>query len=175
LLPYRDHGPSLSPFNALLTLNDLRTLRQRMDVLSRNTLHVAQYLADHPQVEGVRYPGLASDPGHAIASRLMMLADGADDYGQEVNRYGHLLAFTVAGGPAAARRVFDAFQMIWRATDLGRIKSVATIPAISTHQQQGDAGRELAQVPGNLIRLSVGAEHPADVIADLEQALAVAR
>lgn len=171
LLPYRDHGPALSPLSALLALNDLRTLRSRMDGLSRNTQRVAEYLAQHPAVEDVSYPGLAADPGHAIASRYMWLADGADDYGGAVNRYGHLLAFTVRGGPAAARRVFDSLQMIWRATDLGRIKSVATIPAISTHQQQGEAGRSLADVPGNLIRLSVGAEHPADVIADLEQAL----
>jgi cystathionine beta-lyase/cystathionine gamma-synthase len=77
----------------------------------------------------------------------------------------------VHGGPAAARQVFDGLQMVWRATDLGRIKSVATIPAISTHQQQGDAGRSLADVPGNLIRLSVGAEHPDDIIADLGRAL----
>lgn len=61
--------------------------------------------------------------------------------------------------------------MIWRATDLGRIKSVATIPAISTHQQQGDEGRELASVPPNLIRLSVGGEHPDDIIADIDRAL----
>ena len=60
--------------------------------------------------------------------------------------------------------------MIWRATDLGRIKSVATIPAISTHQQQGEVGRTLANVPGNLIRLSVGGEHPSDIMADLDQA-----
>jgi cystathionine beta-lyase/cystathionine gamma-synthase len=64
-------------------------------------------------------------------------------------------------------------QRIWRATDLGRIKSVATIPAISTHQQQGDEGRDLASVPPNLIRLNVGGEHPDDVIADLDRALAV--
>ncbi len=63
--------------------------------------------------------------------------------------------------------------MIWRATDLGRIKSVATIPAISTHQQQGDEGRDLASVPPNLIRLNVGGEHPDDVIADLDRALTV--
>ena len=61
--------------------------------------------------------------------------------------------------------------MVWRATDLGRIKSVATIPAISTHQQQGEAGRNLGGVSSNLIRLSIGAEHPADIIADLDQAL----
>jgi O-acetylhomoserine/O-acetylserine sulfhydrylase-like pyridoxal-dependent enzyme len=171
LLPFRDHGPALSPFNGLMAINDLRTLRSRMDTLSRNTLRVAHFLAQHPAVEAVSYPGLPDDPGHAVASDYMWLADGEDDYGQAVNRYGHLLAFTVRGGPTAARQAFDGLQMVWRATDLGRIKSVATIPAISTHQQQGEAGRSLADVPGNLIRLSVGAEHPDDIIADLNQAL----
>ncbi len=172
LLPFRDHGPAISPFNALMALNDLRTLRSRMDILSRNTLRVAEFLAQHPSVDTVAYPGLPGAAEHAVASRYMWLVDGADDYGRPVNRYGHLLGFTVKGGSAAARRAFDALQMIWRATDLGRIKSVATIPAISTHQQQGDAGRALAGVPGNLIRLSVGAEHPDDIIDDLDQALA---
>ena len=120
----------------------------------------------------MHYPGLDSSVEHEIASHYMFLADAEDDYGQPVNRYGHLLSFTITDGPAAARHVFDNLQMIWRATDLGRIKSVATIPAISTHQQQGEAGRTLANVPGNLIRLSVGGEHPADIIADLDQALA---
>ncbi|MCG8640426.1 MAG: PLP-dependent transferase, partial [Desulfobacterales bacterium] len=72
---------------------------------------------------------------------------------------------------AAARKVFDNLQRIWRATDLGRIKSVATIPAISTHQQQGEEGRDLAGIPPNLIRLCVGAEHYQDIIDDLDQAL----
>ena len=62
-------------------------------------------------------------------------------------------------------------QRIWRATDLGRIKSVATIPAISTHQQQGESGRALAQIPPDMIRLCIGGEHPDDMIADLDQAL----
>jgi cystathionine beta-lyase/cystathionine gamma-synthase len=70
--------------------------------------------------------------------------------------------------------MFDKLQRIWRATDLGRIKSVATIPAISTHQQQGKKGRELAHIPANMVRLCVGAEHPDDVIADLDRALAKA-
>jgi cystathionine beta-lyase/cystathionine gamma-synthase len=81
------------------------------------------------------------------------------------------MSFYVAGGIENTRIVFDALQRIWRATDLGRIKSVATIPAISTHQQQGEEGRKLANIPGNLIRLCVGGEHPDDVIADLDQAL----
>lgn len=71
----------------------------------------------------------------------------------------------------AARAVLDRLGLIWRATDLGRIKSIATIPAISTHQQQGEDGRKLAGIPAGMIRLNVGGEHPADVIADLEQAL----
>jgi len=172
LLPFRDYGPGLSPFNALMILNDLRTLRMRMDRLSANTLQIARSLAQHPKVEAVSYPGLERDPGYATGSRYMWLADGEIDYGAPVNRFGHLMSFNVRGGAQAARRVFDAFQLVWRATDLGRIKSVATIPSISTHQQQGQAGRALAGLPDNLIRLSVGAEHPLDILADLDQALA---
>ena len=171
LLPLRDHGPGLSPFSALMILNDLRTLRSKIDRMSRSSEQVAAWLSQHPAIETVNYPGLASFEGHAVAQKYMWLADGEDDYGAPVNRYGHLLSFTLKGGIAATRRTFDRLQMIWRATDLGRIKSVATIPAISTHQQQGEEGRSLAQVPGNLIRLNVGGEHPADIIADLEQAL----
>lgn len=172
LLPFRDQGPGLSPFNALLIMNDLRTLRSRMDSLSRHALEVARFLGQQPQVETAFYPGLREAAGHQTAASAMWLADGAEDYGEPVNRYGQLLGFTVRGGAAAARAVFDRLQLIWRATDLGRIKSVATIPAISTHQQQGEAGRALAQVPDNLIRLSVGGEHPQDIMADLAQALA---
>ena len=171
LLPLRDHGPGLSPFSSLMILNDLRTLRGKIDRMSRNSEQVAAWLNEHPAVEAVNYPGLANFEGHDVAQRYMWLADGEDDYGAPINRHGHLMSFTVAGGVTATRQVFDRLQMIWRATDLGRIKSVATIPAISTHQQQGEAGRSLAQVPGNLIRLNVGAEHPADIIADLAQAL----
>ena len=173
LLPFRDHGPGVSPFNALMTINDLRTLRHRMDSLSSTSMQVAQYLEGHDHIDRVAYPGVESMPGHEVAARMMWLVDGVDDYGTDVNRYGHLLSFEVKGGAAAARKVFDRFEMIWRATDLGRIKSVATIPAISTHQQQGDEGRALASVPPNLIRLNVGGEHPDDIIADLDRALAV--
>ena len=171
LHPYRDYGTGMSPFNALMTLTDVRTLRLRMDAMSKSSMQVADYLADHDQVEAVLYPGHADSPGHDIAARTMWLADSEDDCGEPVNRYGHLLSFTVKGGAQAARDVFDRFDMIWRATDLGRVKSVATIPAISTHQQQGDEGRDLASLPANLIRLNVGAEHPQDIITDLDQAL----
>ncbi len=172
--PNRDHGPNLHPLQALMTLNDMRTLRSKVDMLSRNTMKVAEYLQTHPQVESVEYLGLPNHPLHDLAKRYMFLVDAEHDeqYGKPVNRYGHLMSFCVKGGPEAARRFFDRLQRIWRATDLGRIKSVATIPAISTHQQQGEAGRKLAHIPANLVRLCVGGEHPDDVIADLDQALA---
>lgn len=171
LLPFRDHGPCMSPFNGLMALSDLRGLRGKIDQLSCSTMDVANYLAAQPQVERVAYPGLEDDPGYRVASRYMHLVD-SDEEGEPVNRYGHLLSFCVAGGHQAARQVLDRFQLIMRATDLGRIKSIATIPAISTHQQQGEEGRDLAGIPANLIRLCVGGEHPEDIIADLEQALA---
>lgn len=170
LLPFRDHGPAMSPFNALVTLSDARTIRSRIDQWSRGAMAVATWLADHPRVECVQYPGLPSFPGHQIARRDMWLVDG-DEHGAPVNRFGPLMAFDVRGGPLAARRVFDGLSLIWRATDLGRIKSVATIPAISTHQQQGEEGRRLACVPSHEIRLSIGGEHPDDLIADLDHAL----
>ncbi len=172
LLPARDYGPCMSPFNALMALSELRSIRSRMEQLSRNAMAVASVLAGHPQVESVSYPGLEADPGHAVAKRYMRLVDSEVD-GQLQERYGHLLSFCLRGGHQAARQVLDRLQLILRATDLGRIKSIATIPAISTHQQQGEAGRDLAGIPGNLIRLCVGGEHPEDLIADLEQALAL--
>jgi hypothetical protein len=104
-----------------------------------------------------------------VAKKYMKLVDSDDAPGQEVNRYGHLMSFRVDGPPANARKAFDAFKIIFRATDLGRIKSVATIPAISTHSQQGEEARKMADVPPQLIRLCVGGEDPDDIIADLDK------
>ncbi len=174
LLPARDYGPNLSPFQCAMVINDVRTLRMRMDAMSQNTLKISQFLAGHKHIDKVNYLGLESHPLHPVAKKYMFLVDAEDDpnYMAPTNRYGHLMSFEVKGGAEACRKVFDGMTRIWRATDLGRIKSVATIPAISTHSQQGEEGRKLAAIPSNLIRLSVGAEHPDDVIRDLEQALA---
>ena len=170
LLPSRDLGPALSPFSALMLLSDLRTLRTRMGAWSRTAMTVARFLDGHPAVASVAYPGLAEHPGHLVAARDFRLADG-DDEGHEVARYSTLMAFTLKGGIAAARRTFDRLEIVFRATDLGRVKSVAVIPSISTHQQQGEAGRATAQIAPGLIRLSIGGEHPADLVDDLGQAL----
>ncbi|MCR4396642.1 MAG: PLP-dependent transferase [Candidatus Saccharicenans sp.] len=169
--PYRDNGPAASPFNALMALNDLRTLRMRMDIVSQNCQKVAEFLEKHPRVYQVDYLGLPSYKLHPLAKKYMKLVDSDNGQGQEVNRYGHLMSFRVDGPPENARKVFDRFKIIFRATDLGRIKSVATIPAISTHQQQGEEARRMADIPPQLIRLCVGAENPDDIIEDLNQAL----
>ncbi len=173
LWPNRDMGWSLSPIIAVLALNEIRTLRTRVDVLSQSTMKVARFLEKHPKVAKVNYLGLDSHPLHELAKQYLFLVDAEFDerYGKPVNRYGHLMSFQMKGGVSAARKVLDGLKRIWRATDLGRIKSIATIPAISTHQQMGESMRGLASIPPDLFRLSVGAEHPDDLIADLDQAM----
>src|SRR5512135_1529369 len=131
LWPYRDFGPAAAPMNAMLALADLRTLRSRMDLVSQNTQKVAEFLSTHPRVYEVDFLGLPGHPLHAVAKPYMKLVYSDDGRGSEVNRYGHLMSFRVEGPPENARRVFDGFKLIHRATDLGRIKSVATSPAIS--------------------------------------------
>ena len=170
-LPYRDNGPAASPANAMFALNELRTLRSRMDLVSRNCQKVAEFLSTHPKVYQVDYLGLPSFPLHDLAKGYMALVDSKDSAGNPLKRYGHLMSFRVDGPPSNARQVFDRFKIIYRATDLGRIKSVATIPAVSTHQQQGAQAREVADIPPQLIRLCVGGEDPGDIMNDLGQAL----
>jgi len=169
LWPYRDNGPALSPFNAIMTLNDLRSLRMRVAQMSDSALKVSRYLEKHPKIDRVHYPGLESFAAHATAKKYMVLADSNE------NKYGFMLAFEIKESKPEdsknARKFYDALQMIWRATDLGRVKTVATLNAISTHQQQGEEGRKLANIKPNTCRLAIGIEHPDDVISDLEQAL----
>lgn len=170
-LPFRDTGPAASPANAMFALNDLRTLRSKMDLVSQNCQKVAEYLNQHSRVYQVDFLGLPQFPFHGLAKRYMKLVDSDDGMGMEVNRYGHLMSFRVEGPPANARRVFDRLRVIYRAGDMGRIKSIATIPAISTHLQQGEESRRIADIPPQMIRLCVGGENPDDLIEDLDQAL----
>jgi O-acetylhomoserine/O-acetylserine sulfhydrylase-like pyridoxal-dependent enzyme len=166
LWPFRDSGPCMTPTTAHYLLNEMRTLRIKVARMSANTMEVARFLADHPKVERVDYLGLEEHPLHELASRYMKVVDDGSP------AYGHLMSFNIRGTATDARIFFDGLQRTFRATDLGRIKSVATIPAISTHQQQGEEGRKLAGIPPTMVRLCVGAEHPLDTIADLDQALA---
>jgi len=174
--PNRDMGWCVSPLQAILSLNDIRTLRSRVDSLSQSAMKIAHYLEQHPKIAKVYYLGLENNPLHEVARKYLRLVDSEYDeqYKKPVNRYGHLMSFRMKGGVPAARVLLDGLKRIWRATDLGRIKSIMTIPAISTHQQMGEGSRSLAAIPPDLVRLCVGGEHPDDLIADIDQALAKA-
>ncbi|MCE6076994.1 aminotransferase class I/II-fold pyridoxal phosphate-dependent enzyme [Agrobacterium vitis] len=168
----REIGGTLSPFNALMTLTSLRSLRTNVDNFSASAERIAQFLNEHDAVESVQYPGL---PGefHALACRDLVLVD-AEQAGKPLNRFGSLISFRPSGGPDAAFRTLDAMKLFWRANDLGRVKSTATIPAIATHGQLDESARLRATVPADLIRISIGQEHTDDLIADLDAALAEA-
>ncbi len=166
LWPFRDSGPCMGPATAHYLLNEVRTLRLKVAQMSANTMAVAEFLSQHPRVEKVDYLGLPHHPLHDLATRHMHVVDDGTP------AFGHLMSFDIKGNAVDARRFFDGLLRTYRATDLGRIKSVATIPAISTHQQQGEEGRKLAGISPTMVRLCVGAEHPDDTIADLDQALA---
>ena len=166
LLPNRDNGACISPMNAFLLLSDLRTLRSRVKLLSENTEKIFYYLKNHKNIEKIYYPKSNYFNNYSQNGSMFSLVD---DYNTKL--FGHLISFTVKGNIKEAKKVLDSFNLIFKATDLGRIKSVATIPSISTHQQQGAKGQKIASIPNNLIRLSVGAENPLDIINDLEKGL----
>lgn len=173
--PRRDIGAILSPFNALASLTDLRSLRSRTQIMGRSAERLATYLSGHPFVEEVFYPGLKTNPGHAIAKRDLILVDSELDTGTPSNCFGYLLSLRPQGGAEGARAFLDALRLVWRANDLGRIKSTATIPSISTHSQLSEAEKDKADIPMDLVRMSIGCEHVDDILTDVEHALAVAK
>jgi len=165
LWPFRDSGPCMTPQSAFLFLTEIKTLRMRVKHYSESTLKVTRFLTTHPKIERVDYLGLEEHKQHSLAKAYMKLAD------TDEHMFGHLCSFNVKGTIPEVRQFFDNLKIISRATDLGRVKSIATIPSISTHQQQGKEGRELAGIPPNMVRLCVGGENPDDLINDLAQAL----
>jgi len=155
----RDLGGAPSPFNSWLHIQGLETLPIRMEQHSRNALAVAEFLASHPKVKRVNYPGLPSDPSYPLAQRYLKkgMASG-------------LLSFEVEGR-AEAQRIADATKIFKLVVNIGDSKSIITHPASTTHQQLSPEELEAAGVPEGLIRLSVGLEDPEDLIEDLWQAL----
>lgn len=165
LLPFRDGGPCISPNAAYVFLNEIKTLRIRMKHYSESTMEVVNFLKTHPKIEKIDYLGLEDHKHHALAKKYMKLVD------TDIPMYGHLLSIYIKGDLINTRQFFDKLNIFRRATDLGRTKSIATICAISTHQQQGEEGQKRAGIPGNLVRLCIGGEDPQDIINDLKQAL----
>lgn len=151
-------GSIQSPFNAWLTLRGLKTLPLRLKQHSANALEVARWLEKQPSVTKVAYPGLESFPQATLAKRQHLL-------------HGGLLSFEVRGGVEAGRAVMNNVKLCCLAENLGAVETLITHPATMTH---GDVPREQRLATGisdGLIRLSVGLEDPADIIADLKQAL----
>ncbi|HET6947001.1 MAG TPA: aminotransferase class I/II-fold pyridoxal phosphate-dependent enzyme, partial [bacterium] len=151
-------GAVPGPFDCWLVLRGLRTLAARMDVHARNAMRVAEFLRSQHGVSRVFYPGLPDHPGHEIARRQM-------------NGFGGMVSFTLKGGAAAARAVAAAVQVFTLAESLGGVESLLDHPASMTHASL--AGSPLQVDPG-LLRLSVGIEHPDDLVEDLRQALGAA-
>jgi len=160
LSPFLRHtGPALSPFNAWLLVKGLETLPLRVAQHVRNAGEVAAFLDRHARVERTYYPGLESHPQHRLAR-------------QQMSGSGNLVTFTVAGGKAGAFKFQNALRIIKLSNNLGDAKSLITHPATTTHQRLSDAEKQTLGIDPGLVRLAVGREDAADLIGDLEQALA---
>jgi len=158
----RDIGPSLSPQNAFYFLQGLETLNLRIKRHSENTEKVASYLVNHPEVEWVNYPGLASHPSHELAKKYL------------IDTFGSIITFGVKGGREVGRKVIDHIKLFSHVANVGDAKSLIIHPASTTHQQLDAEALKASGVSESLIRLSVGLESIDDIIADLDQAIAKA-
>lgn len=156
----RDMGACLSPFNAFLLLLGVETLPLRMQRHSENGMAVAEFLSRHPMVDWVRYPGLSSHPRHAVATRY-----------HERGLYGAMIGFGPVGGRDAARRVVERCRLLSHLANIGDAKSLIIHPASTTHSQLTARELEAAGISEDFLRLSVGLESQADLLADLDQAL----
>lgn len=155
----RDLGPALSPFNAFLFLQGLETLHLRMPRHSENALAVAKFLAGHPQVSWVNYPGLDSSPQKARTKKYLPKGAGA------------ILGFGIKGGVEAGKKFIDSLELISHLANVGDAKSLAIHPATTTHQQLSAQEQLATGVTPDFIRLSIGIEHIDDILADIDQAL----
>ena len=151
-------GAVPSPFDSWLTLMGMKTLHLRMARHSANGMIVAQWLEDHPKVARVSYPGLPSHPGHEVAKRQMSGFSG-------------MISFELNGGIEAGRDLMNSVRLCALAESLGAVETMITHPATMTHAEVPAADRHARGLTDGLVRLSVGIEDPADIVADLEKAL----
>lgn len=159
VVPLRNTGAALSPFNAFQILQGIETLALRMERHTENAQKVAEYLEQHPDVSWVNYAGLSSSPEHDLAQKYFGGKPAA------------ILSFGIKGGREAGAKFIDALNLILRLVNIGDTKSLACHPATTTHRQLNEAELALAGVSLDMVRLSIGIEHIDDIIADLEQAL----
>ncbi|NKE66082.1 aminotransferase class V-fold PLP-dependent enzyme [Ramlibacter sp. RBP-2] len=162
VVPLRNMGAAISPFNAWQILQGIETLALRMDRIGDNALAIARHLKASPRVKWVNYAGLPDHPQHALAVKYLG------------GRASGILTFGVDGGRAAGERFLDALQLFTRLVNIGDARSLATHPASTTHRQLSPQELAQAGVSEETVRLSIGIEHVDDLIADLDQAIAKA-
>jgi O-acetylhomoserine (thiol)-lyase len=160
VVPLRNTGAAISPFNAFLILQGIETLALRMDRITENALKVAQFLEKNKKVKWVNYAGLREHPDHALAVKYLG------------GRPSGVLTFGVEGGRDGGARFQDALKLFTRLVNIGDAKSLACHPASTTHRQLNPDELAKAGVTEDTVRLSVGIEHIDDLLADLDQALA---
>ncbi len=163
VVPLRNMGAAISPFNSFLVLQGIETLPVRMDRHCENAVAVASYLKEHAQVEWVRYAGLDDSPDKALVDKYMG------------GRASSILSFGIKGGREAGAKFIDALQLAVRLVNIGDAKTLACHPATTTHRQLSPAELATAGVSEDMVRLSIGIEHIDDIVADIDQALAAAR
>ncbi|MGW8193778.1 MAG: O-acetylhomoserine aminocarboxypropyltransferase/cysteine synthase family protein [Desulforhopalus sp.] len=162
LVPLRNLGAAISPDNCWTFLQGIETLSLRMARHSENGAAVADHLARHQGVEWVHYPGMAGSPGNDKAVKYLC------------NGFGGMVVFGIKGGLNAGRKFIDNLHLISHLANVGDAKSLAIHPASTTHSQLSSEQMAAAGIGEGLVRLSIGLEHIDDIIADIDQALAVA-
>lgn len=158
----RHTGPAMSPFNAWIFSKSLETLSIRMQRHSSSAMELATWLESSSDVESVRYPFLKSYPQYELAQKQMMMGGG-------------MVVFTIKGGLERGQKFMNSLKMCSLTANLGDTRTIATHPASTTHSKLTDSERAAVSITDGLIRVSVGLEHPADIINDIRQALEISR
>ena len=159
-VPLRNLGACIAPDNSWLFLQGIETLPVRMIRHSENALTVANYLKNHSKVSWVRYPGLTDDPSYSLASKYFK------------NGFGGMVVFGIKGGYNAAVKFIDTIQLFSHLANVGDAKSLVLHPASTSHSQLTEQQQRESGLTPDLIRLSIGLEHPDDLVGALEEALA---
>lgn len=154
----RNTGPSLSPFNAWVLSKSLETLFVRMDKHAENALHIAQRLEGHPALSWVKYPFLVSHPRYGVAKKQMKNGGG-------------ILTFELKAGVEGGRKFLNGLEWLSMTNNLGDSRTIASHPASTTHSKLSEEERQAVGITPGLIRLSVGLEHPEDIIEEILNAL----
>ncbi len=154
------YGATLAPLAVYLMIRSLKTLEVRVHRQNKNAMKLAKYFKQHPKIEAVYYPGLPDDPYHEIAKKQM-------------RDFGGMVCITVKGGKKEAKGLVDELNIAINATSLGGVETLVSIPVITSHSWQNDEELKAANVSQSMVRVSVGLEHPEDIIADFDRALSV--